>query len=109
LEKRRRELRSRLTRIQGLYTRGEITSQEYERTHRLLQREIAELESPVVRSQTRAKELVKDFGALWSELTRDEKKLILHKMLRDVYVKGHALERLEPHPSFKVLFTSAQH
>ncbi len=106
-DRRRRELRSRLSRLQSLYVKGSLTSAEYDRSERLIQKELADLDVTLARSESHAERWVNDFGALWERLTRDEKKQILRKLVKAIYVQGDNLERIELREHFKVLFDGA--
>ncbi len=106
-DRRRRELRSRLSRLQSLYVKGSLTSAEYDRSERLIQKELADLDVMLARSESHAERWVNDFGSLWERLTREEKKQILRKLVKTIYVQGDSLERIELREHFKVLFDGA--
>lgn len=106
MDRERRELRSQLSRLQGLYIKREMTADEFERSQRLLKRKLGNLDFPLSQNDKRVERCLADFGVLWDWFTRDEKKEIIHKIVRAVYVKQGILDRIELHDTFKVLLQS---
>jgi len=95
MDRKQRELRSQLSRLQGLYIKGSMTSEEFERSQKLTNRRIAEIALPLAHSGKRVMRMLGDFSGLWNRLTREEKKRILRKLVRAVWVEDGALQRLE--------------
>ena len=108
MDRQRRELRSQLSRLQGLYVKREMTADEFERSQRLLKRKLGDLDLPLSQNDKRVDMWLADFGVLWDHFTRDEKKEIIHKVIKAVYVKDGMLDRIELHDSFKVLLQSQE-
>lgn len=103
MDRKQRELRSQLSRLQGLYVKGSMTSDEFERSKKLINRRIAEVALPLAQGGTRVMRMLNDFPRLWDRLAREEKKRILHKMVQTVWVRDGVLERVEWRCQFQAL------
>ena len=103
MDRKQRELRSQLSRLQGLYVKGSMTSEEFERSQKLINRRIAEVALPLAQSGNRVMRMLDDFPGLWDRLTREEKKRIIRKMVQAVWVKEGVLEGIEFREPFKIL------
>jgi site-specific DNA recombinase len=101
MERKRRELRSQMSRLQSLYVKGSMTSEEFERSQKLLNRRIAEIALPLSQSGNRVMRMLDDFPTLWDRLTREEKKRMIRKMVQAVWVRDGRLERIELRDLFK--------
>jgi|GEM_PF-1349500 len=101
MERKRRELRSQLSRLQGLYVNGSMTSEEFERSQKLINRRIAEIALPLSQSGNRVMRMLDDFPALWDRLTREEKKRIIRRMVQAVWVREGRLESVEFREQFQ--------
>lgn len=104
MDRKQRELRSQLSRLQNIYVKGSMTSEEFERNQKLINRRIAEVSFPLSEQRTRVVRMLDDFPMLWDRLTRNEKKQIIHKMVRAVWIRDGALEKVELHEMFKSIF-----
>ncbi len=106
MDRKRRELRSQLSRLQNLYVKRDVTAEEYERSQRLIKRKLLDLELPLVQNDQRVAVWLEDFGGLWTRFSREEKKEMIRKVVRAVYVKNGLLDRVELQPPFLGLPTS---
>lgn len=102
-DRRRRETQSRLSRLQDLYVKGEMTKDEYQRTQRLYSRDLADIEITLQRQDTGARKWVENFGDLWAHMTREEQRRVLHALVEAVYVRNGAVESIELQPLFRDL------
>ena len=100
MDRKQRALRSQMNRLQSLYVKGSMTSEEYGRSEKLIKRRIAEVALPLTQSGNRVMRMLDNFPALWERLTREEKKRIIWKMAKVVWLKDGMLECVE----FRELF-----
>jgi hypothetical protein len=103
MDRKQRELRSQLNRLQSLYVKGSMTSEEYERSQKLINRRIAEVAMPLAEGGTRVMRMLDDFPGLWDRLTREEKKRIVRKMVNALWVRDGVLDRIELREAFRVV------
>lgn len=105
MDRKQREQRSQMCRLQNLYVKGAITNEEYERSQKLIKRHLAEIALPLSQSATRVIRLLDDFPTLWDRLNREEQKRLIRKTVRAVYVKDCTLGGIELHELFKTIIT----
>lgn len=94
MDRKQRELRSQMSRLQSLYVKGSMTSEEDGRSEKLIRRQIAEVSLPLAQGGNRVMRMLDDFPMLWDRLTREEKKRIIRKIVQAIALQ----DRVESHP-----------
>ena len=104
MDRKQRALRSQMSRLQSLYAKGSMTSEEYGRSEKLIKRRIAEVALPLAQGGNRVMRMLDDFPTLWERLRREKRKRIIRKMVQVVWLKDGRLERIELREAFMSLF-----
>ena len=109
MDRKQRELRSQMSRLQSLYAKDSMTSDEHDRSQKLINRRIAEVALPLAESGNRVMRILDDFPGLWDRLAREEKKRIFRKMVQTVWVRDGGLGSGELRELFKILGRDHRH
>lgn len=100
-------IRQRLRRARELYTEGEYSREQFERIRAACQRDLAALAPSNVPIGHEALALLDNPHTLWEALTDAEKNALYQAMLDGIYVRGKAVECIDPRPAFRALLQDA--
>jgi hypothetical protein len=101
-------LRQELTRQRELFKRGHITQAEYEQAFLFIDRQLQKLQPSAQPEVYGVVALLKDFGALWQQMTLVERRAILQAMFAGLYFDGqHQLRKASAHNPFDRLLAIA--
>jgi site-specific DNA recombinase len=100
-------IRERLRRAQELYEEGDYTREQYERVRAACQRDLAALAPVSTPAGQEAIAILDDLPALWEALSDEEMNGLYRTLLSGVYVRGKALDRIEPRRPFREVLAHA--
>jgi site-specific DNA recombinase len=100
-------VRKRLGRARELYEEGDYTREQYERVRAACQRDLATLAPASTPAGQEATAILDDLPALWEVLSDEEKNGLYRTLLSGVYVRGKALDRIEPRRPFREVLVDA--
>jgi len=102
-------LRQELVRQRELFKRGHITQAEYEQAYVYIDRQLQKLKPSAQPEARGVIALLKDFGALWQQLTLVERRAILQTMFAGLYFDSqHQLRKVLAYGPFDRLLGLAQ-
>jgi len=100
-------IRERLRRARELYDEGDYTREQFARVRAACRRDLAALTPQTTPAGQEAMALLDDLSLLWEALTDEEKNTLYRLILNGVYVRGKAIEEIEPRPPFRPLLKEA--
>lgn len=100
-------IRERLRRARELYDEGDYTREQFERVRAACRRDLAALTPTNTPAGQEAMTLLDNLPLLWEALTDEEKNTLYRLILNGVYVRGKAIEEIEPRPPFRALLKEA--
>jgi Recombinase zinc beta ribbon domain len=102
---RRRELLTRLDRLQDLYVLGDLTKPRYIMRRQVLEEELQRLAPPVDPQLDRAQELLGDFSRFWeAEPNPAERRKLIGSLFDRVWQDGGTIVAVKPRPAFAAYF-----
>jgi site-specific DNA recombinase len=102
-------LRQELSRQRELFKRGHITQAEYEQAFLYIDRQLQKLQPSAQAEARQVLPLLKDFGALWRQMTLTERRAILQAMFAGLYFDSqHQLRKVLAYSPFDRLLGFAQ-
>ena len=83
-------LRQELARLQDMYTNGYLTQAQFQERAMTITRDLQNLQ-PSARAEARAIEpLLRDFPAIWAQMSSGEQRVLLKTMFVALYFDGNA-------------------
>lgn len=99
-------IEGQLERLKRLFILGDVLETEYRAERDRLRIQLAALTPPAMPDLERAAELLQDFGGIWDAATLQERRQIVHTLLKAVYLDAERgpVVAIEPCAEFASLF-----